>query len=42
MTEKQTAIPGFMFTKWQESILFNEEKMPVMCINPVEVNFVFI
>lgn len=42
MTEKQTAIPGFMFTKWQESILFNDEKMPVMCINPVEVNFVFI
>ncbi len=42
MTEKQTSIPGFMFTKWQESILFNEEKMPVMCINPVEVNFVFI
>ena len=42
MTEKQTTIPGFMFTKWQESILFNDEKMPVMCINPVEVNFVFI
>jgi nucleotide-binding universal stress UspA family protein len=42
MTEKQISIPGFMFTKWQENILFNEEKMPVMCINPVEVNFVFI
>jgi len=42
MTEKQSSIPGFMFTKWQENILFNEQKMPVMCINPVEVNFTFI
>ncbi len=42
MTEKQSSIPGFMFTKWQENILFNEQKMPVMCINPVEVNFSFV
>jgi nucleotide-binding universal stress UspA family protein len=28
-------VPGFMFSAWDERMMFNEAQIPVMCINPV-------
>jgi nucleotide-binding universal stress UspA family protein len=30
-------VPGFMFSVWDERMMFNEAQIPVMCINPVEL-----
>ena len=35
MTIPGMEVPGFSFTSWDETMMFNEAQIPVMCINPV-------
>ena len=30
-------VPGFIFSVWDERMMFNEAQIPVMCINPIEL-----
>jgi len=34
MTEPDALLPAFNWGKWDEQILFNSAKIPVMCVNP--------
>ena len=34
MTEPDAFMPAFKWGKWDEQILFNTAKIPVMCVNP--------
>jgi nucleotide-binding universal stress UspA family protein len=34
MTEPNYDVQGFSYSKWSEALMFNEDQMPVMCINP--------
>lgn len=41
MTEADTSpIPSFIFNPSDEKLIFNEEQIPVMCINPVDLNII--
>ena len=37
MTMPALDLTGFSFASWNEKIMFNEAQIPVMCINPVEM-----
>lgn len=37
ITMSGAEVPGFMFSVWDERMMFNEAQIPVMCINPVEL-----
>jgi nucleotide-binding universal stress UspA family protein len=39
-TNSGTLIPNFIVGKWEEQILFNDLLIPVMAINPVDLNIV--
>jgi len=39
-TNSDTLIPNFIVGKWEEQILFNNLLIPVMAINPVDLNIV--
>jgi len=41
MTEPDAYSPDFSMGPWDEKIMFNDEEIPVMCINPVELNTVY-
>jgi nucleotide-binding universal stress UspA family protein len=41
MTEPNVDTPGFSFSKWSESLMFNQAQLPVMCINPVQLGKVY-
>ena len=41
MTEPNIDTPGFSFSKWSETLMFNEAQLPVMCINPVQLGRVY-
>jgi nucleotide-binding universal stress UspA family protein len=41
MTEPNIDTPGFSFSKWSETLMFNEAQMPVMCINPFQLGNVY-
>ncbi|MDD3877629.1 MAG: universal stress protein [Bacteroidales bacterium] len=38
MTNPNKILPGFILGKWEEEVLFNTSKIPVMCINPRDFN----
>lgn len=40
MTNPDKMMPSFIVGQWEEQILFNDSLIPVMCINPVELNIV--
>jgi len=40
MTNPDKVLPSFIVGKWEEEILFNESMIPIMAINPVELNIV--
>ncbi len=37
MTVPQIDVPGFNVSAWDEKMMFNEDEIPVMCINPTEI-----
>jgi nucleotide-binding universal stress UspA family protein len=39
MTNPDQLVPSFILTPNDEKIIFNEAKIPVLCINPVDMNF---
>jgi nucleotide-binding universal stress UspA family protein len=38
MTVPQIDIPGFSVASWDESMMFNETEIPVMCVNPTKLS----
>jgi len=40
MTNPDNLLPSFIVGQWEEKILFNDNLIPVMAINPVELNIV--
>lgn len=40
MTNPDKLMPSFIVGQWEEQILFNDSLIPIMCINPVELNIV--
>lgn len=43
MTDPDSAaIPSFIFSPSDEQILFNEEQIPVMCVNPRDLNIIVV
>jgi nucleotide-binding universal stress UspA family protein len=40
MTNPDKMVPSFIVGKWVEQLLFNEQMIPIMAINPVELNIV--
>lgn len=38
LTAPQVDVPGFSVSGWDEKMMFNMDQIPVMCINPTEVN----
>ncbi|MFH0865017.1 MAG: universal stress protein [Bacteroidota bacterium] len=40
MTNPDKMMPSFIVGQWEEQILFNDSLIPVMCINPIELNIV--
>lgn len=40
MTNPDKLMPSFMVSKWEEQILFNDNHIPVMAINPIDFNIV--
>ena len=39
MTNPDQLVPSFILTPNDEKVIFNEAKIPVLCINPVDMNF---
>lgn len=37
MTMPGENTPGFNFSSWNERLMFNEDQIPVMCVNPIEL-----
>jgi hypothetical protein len=37
MTIPHIDVPGFSVSSWDETIMFNEAEIPVMCINPTDL-----
>ncbi len=37
ITMSGAEVPGFIFSVWDERMMFNEAQIPVMCINPIEL-----
>jgi nucleotide-binding universal stress UspA family protein len=37
MTIPQVDVPGFSVSTWDETMMFNEAEIPVMCINPTDL-----
>jgi hypothetical protein len=37
MTIPHIDVPGFSVSSWDETMMFNEAEIPVMCINPTEL-----
>jgi nucleotide-binding universal stress UspA family protein len=37
MTMPGEDVPGFNFSAWNERLMFNEARIPVMCVNPIEL-----
>jgi hypothetical protein len=37
MTVPLIDVPGFSMSAWDETLMFNEAEIPVMCINPMEL-----
>jgi len=42
MTNPDKILPGFIWGKWDEDILFNHAQIPVMCINPRDFNIMVV
>jgi len=42
MTNPNKILPGFIMGKWEEEVLFNSARIPVMCINPRDFNIMVI
>ena len=40
MTNPDKVLPNFIVGQWEEEILFNDSMIPIMAINPVELNIV--
>lgn len=40
MTNAKEGLPNYILGPWDEKIIFNAEKIPVMCINPYPFDFV--
>ncbi|MFH0893151.1 MAG: universal stress protein, partial [Bacteroidota bacterium] len=38
MTNREKLIPTFSLGPWDEQLIFNDSKIPVMCINPRDLN----
>lgn len=36
--EKLVKVPGFILGQWDEEIIYNSSKIPVMCVNPRDLN----
>jgi len=42
MTNPDKLLPNFILSPWAELVLFNTSKIPVMCVNPVELGISYI
>lgn len=38
MTNPDKILPNFIIGQWEEQILFNDSLIPIMAINPIDLN----
>lgn len=41
MTQPNIDVPGFSLSAWNENLMFNEAQIPVMCVNPVQLGYMY-
>lgn len=41
MTQPNIDVPGFSLSAWNERLMFNDAQIPVMCVNPVELGYMY-
>jgi len=42
MTNPDQLLPSFILSPWAEQVIFNTAKIPVMCVNPVDLDIAYI
>lgn len=41
MTQPNVDVPGFSLSAWNERLMFNEAQIPIMCVNPVQLGYLY-
>lgn len=41
MTYPNIDVPGFSLSAWNEQLMFNDAQIPIMCINPVQLGYMY-
>lgn len=42
MTHPDQLLPSFILSPWAEQVIFNDTKIPVMCVNPVDLDITYV
>lgn len=42
MTNPDQLLPSFILSQWAEQVIFNSAKIPVLCVNPVELGTIYV
>ncbi|NTW32658.1 MAG: universal stress protein [Bacteroidetes bacterium] len=42
MTNPDQLLPNFLLSQWSEQVIFNQSKTPVMSVNPVELDIIYV